>query len=878
MDYSYAWGKFDDETFEFHRLEHHCADVAACFLELLRDPVLEKRVASSCRLDKIDSVTLERLAYIAYLHDFGKVNAGFQFQVSRSSTTDRSVPPRSGHIAEAVYCIRRPQMVNALEFSKLIRWGEENGKSVEQLIYASLAHHGHPVRLPYSTGNGPPDLWCPYGDYDPETAAKTLVKRGQQWLPSAFQGDAPPIPQKPELSHLFCGLVTLSDHIGSDRNQFPYEPEIDLTYWEVACKRAHDAVRKKGFGRRYWATSDLTDDVSVRRIFGYEAPRTVQKVVKGAPLDSNLLILESETGSGKTEAAILRFAALWKSGIVDGLYFALPTRAAAKQIHRRVSKALKNLLPSDANVETILAIPGYLRAGDHTGQYDRYDKFSVHWDDNPDDEIRLSRWAAESCRKYLSAPAAVGTIDQILLAGLKVRWAHLRGASLARSLLIVDEVHASSNYMSEILRNVLNAHLTVGGHALIMSATLGATARDKFLQKSNRSSSLKFSKACNYPYPVLTLSNHLMDNSDNIIEITPHGPTKCIQVTSHESMEDPNEIIKIAIGAVRTGAKVLIIRNTVASAQSVFSTLYDEGLEEVILNVNQQPTLHHSRFAAEDRKLLDDAVEKELGKASSRKKGKIIIGTQTLEQSLDIDADFLITDLCPMDVLLQRIGRIHRHTHHDRPSQFNNPQCIVLTPESGLEAGLNGRLLKYGIGTSKRGGIYENIIALKSTLDSIQELSPWIVPNMCRDLVERATHPENLLQIAKHYGEKWVNHFHSVIGKEFTRSNIAKLHSLSWEDTFDDNFTLEVGVEDQIRTRLGDLGYAVSLTKPTRGPFGKKVTKFILPAHLFNRTESMELTKDVLESATLNEIGDGMYALTVGKKRFIYDCRGVRRI
>ena len=133
-------------------------------------------------------------------------------------------------------------------------------------------------------------------------------------------------------------------------------------------------------------------------------------------------------------------------------------------------------------------------------------------------------------------------------------------------------------------------------------------------------------------------------------------------------LSEPAVIARAGRKAAADGAKVLVIRNTVANAQAVFNELVGQAGGEWALTVNGTPTLHHSRFAAEDRKLLDDAVEAVLGKERTPG-GRIVIGTQTLEQSLDIDADILITDLCPVDVLLQRIGRLHRHTR-DRTGNF----------------------------------------------------------------------------------------------------------------------------------------------------------------------------------------------------------------
>ncbi|MCY4672248.1 MAG: CRISPR-associated helicase Cas3' [Bacteroidetes bacterium] len=873
MDSSYAWGKFNDETFDFHRLEYHCADVAACFLELLADPVLQKRVAVACRMERLDPVTRTRFAYIAYLHDFGKVNAGFQFKVNRQPPIQVRKPRKAGHIAEALYCIHHRQMCEALNLSVLEGWGP----GVIPLFFATLAHHGRPANPPNLAGSGPPELWKPADNYDPVSAARTLVERGQQWFAEAFENDGPPLPENAEFAHLFCGLVTLADQIGSDPACFPLKSSIDPDYWATARSRAADAVRKKGFARRFWRTAESSVDVSVQSLFGYDSPRSAQQVVQDAPLDSKLLILESETGSGKTEAAILRFAALWEAGIVDGLYFALPTRAAAKQLHRRVSEALERLLPDHANVENVLAIPGYLKAGEHSGQYAAVDKFTVYWEDHPDDENRLARWAAESPRKFLSAPAAVGTIDQVLLAGLKVKWSHLRSASVARSLLVIDEVHASSSYMATLLRNVLHAHLDIGGHALIMSATLGATARNKFLHKSTRVASFDFNEANSYPYPVLTLSRDTAKPPE-CLAINSCTASKSVAVDTIEHLENPSAIAEIAAEAAQAGARVLVIRNTVSGAQSVFDALLSNGYQDLILRESGQPTLHHSRFSVEDRKLLDHAVERELGKNSSRAGGKIIIGTQTLEQSLDIDADILISDLCPADVLLQRIGRLHRHPRNDRPSLYCDPECLVLVPESGLEIGLKGGLLKYGMGTSPSGGVYENVVGLESTRRAIEEFSPWIVPSMCRNLVERATHQEFLRQLARDLGPKWTDHLNDVTGRSSAGSQIARLHALTRTETFDENFTFG-GWESEtyLRTRLGDDGFRVKLISRSPGPFKKNVTTFNLPAHLFRSSDRIELSKDTLESATLESITDSDFLLTVGDFQFNYGCRGIGR-
>ena len=857
-----AWGKFDASSGHIHRLEHHCADSAACFEALLRDPVLRARFVQAAGADGFSDTTAARLTFLAYLHDFGKLNAGFQFKV-RQDELPRRGPQRAGHIAEALLCFDQSDICTLLGLHDIVnKWGA----GVVPLLYAMLAHHGRPARRPTQSGGGPPELWRPFAGYDPRATARLLGELGRRWFPDAF-GDGPPMPDEPALAHLFAGVVALADQLGSDKNVFEYEPDPEPHYIERARRIATEVVRSKGFLRIDWPTDAAAADV--RTLFDYVAPRPSQRAVSAAPLDRPLLILESETGSGKTEAAVLRFAGLWRAGLVDGLYFAVPTRAAAKQLHGRVRRGLDRLLPPAAHAQTVLAVPGYLVAGAAEGR--RVEKFEVFWEDEPDEETRLARWSAESARKFLSAPAAVGTVDQVLLAGLRVKWAHFRAASLSRSLLVVDEVHASDAYMTELLFGVLRGHLALGGHALLMSATLGSAARSKFMSSSARSSLPAPHDAEDTPYPALTLAG---DGASETCAITGGGPTKSVSMRLVPILGESVAIARSAVAAARDGAKVLVIRNTVNSAQDVFGAVLEQRGEDggLLLEVAHGPALHHSRFAAEDRRLLDDAVEQAIGKGDRPPGGMIVIGTQTLEQSLDIDADLLISDLCPVDVLLQRIGRLHRHARTDRPRLYGEPRCQVLVPDAGLESGLDGSLLAHGLGISKRGGIYVNLLGLEATRGLIADHSTWTIPAMNRMLVERATHPEVLRRLAESLGGRWLSHEAHVFGLGAAEAGVARNHTLSREEQFDQDLAFP-DLDERVRTRLGEDGPRIVLAVPVTGPFGTDVRTFNLPAHLFRGKLP---GKEEIEAARAEPAPAGGLLLQVGGHGLTYDRTGIQ--
>ncbi len=859
-----AWGKFDQETGRFHRLEHHCADVAACFEALLREPVLRARFARANRAANLDDTTASRLTYLAFLHDFGKLNTGFQFKPPQIGASHRGRPKPAGHIAEALLCADQEELCELLGLHRIV---DDWGAGVVPLLYATLAHHGRPARRPSRTGQGPQELWKPFAGYEPRTTAKRLYEKGRSWFPRAFE-PGPPLTDTPALAHLFAGVVALADQLGSDEEAFGFEANPDPLYIERARAVATRTVAEKGFMRAGWSKDAPIADV--RTLFDYAEPRPLQQAAASAPLDSPLLILESETGSGKTEAAVLRFAALWRAGLVDALYFALPTRAAAKQLHARVHRALKRLFPPTANTETVLAVPGYLVAGASEGR--RAEKFEVFWEDQPDEATRLARWSAESARKFLTAPAAVGTVDQALLAGLCVKWAHFRAAALSRSLLVADEVHASDGYMTELLHGVLHGHLALGGHALLMSATLGSEASSKLLSRSHRHATPSPDAAEASPYPAITLSDGAGESEVSAIPTT--GAPKSVAMATAAILGEPNVIARSAIRAAQDGAKVLVIRNTVANAQAVFAALVAQGGSELALAVAGGPALHHSRFAAEDRERLDAAVEQVLGKEERSPGGRVVIGTQTLEQSLDIDAEYLITDICPVDVLLQRLGRLHRHAEAERPAAFKEARCLALVPDSGLETGLEGSLLKHGLGVSKLGGIYRNLVGIEATRRLIEAHPTWTVPTMNRMLVERGTHRLVLRELAEALGEDWLSHLSEVLGRGAAEAGVARHHALTREEDFDEDLVFP-DLDSKVRTRLGEDGPRIELRSLVTGPFGSTVSTFNLPAHLFRRGMPEQ---EEIEAAHAEPVGTGTLILTVGDHRLSYDRAGIRSL
>ena len=900
--YTYRhWAKADPENrARIHLLEHHLADVGACFEQLLRQPTIRQRLACSGGRDSLDETTAARLTVLAALHDIGKVNAGFQTQIwRREDWIGGRLPPsfrRVGHIQDLTPVLNLEDadwFFPALGFAEMGQWDDQDGLIVCNLFIAALSHHGRPLNLSDTRSKNPP-AWQPYGALNPQECAERIGQLARQWFPAAFVSAAPPLPASPAFQRHFLGLCILADWIGSNEHFFPFGDQPDSNYIARSREQAQTAIAAIGLdlAQQRAAFAGVPDFAALFKLDGAPPPNAIQQqAALATPLDCPLVIIESETGSGKTEAALWRFARMYQQGLVDGLYFALPTRAAASQIYGRVQRLVKNLFPAGHCPEVVPAIPGYIDRDSPAGGLQDY---PVWWEWQHGERP----WAAERPKRYLAAQIAVGTVDQALLAALQAPHAHLRAASLARNLLVVDEVHASDPYMREVLAALLQAHRESGGYALLMSATLGSAARQRWLATNPANPAaagedMPLSAAIAEPYPAVSQASPAGSRLD---AAGFNDQAKIVPMESLPAMHDFDTVAARALAAARNGAKVLIIRNTVGHArrtQQALEILAGDAdrpsrasgnpvaLEtlagddtELLFAVSGITTLHHSRFAAVDRRRLDAAVEEQLGK-NRRPGGRIVVGTQTLEQSLDMDADLLITDLCPADVLLQRLGRLHRHRRADRPTGYARPQCIVLTPGDDLSPLLNRRPGQDPNGLGPRGGVYRSLHILEATRRLLAEYPQWRIPAMNRELVERATHRAALDKITQELGAEWDAHAKDTEGGHIAdaqeaRRNVLKLDKSFYENN--DGVVFPSNSEERIRTRLGDDQMEVTFAPPPVSPFAPEssIDRITLPLRWLGGNE-------IPEAATA-ETMDGGFAFRIGSRQFRYDRLGLRRV
>lgn len=836
-----AWAKLTDEN--WLPLQDHGTDVAAVMGALLERGWL-------ARLERAAGRSIERherqvLLALAFVHDLGKCNAGFWRRQIEGS-------PLVGHTSIVLALDHRgidwgrlPLLVRLLD-----RCGDE-------LLRATLAHHGRPVVAP-KEGLGVARHWSRRGGYDPLDELVALLETAQECYPAAFDTTCGALALPPAAVSLYAGLLTLADWLGSDSERFAIPGKSGKA--RTASSRACAAARldEPGLG-----PGDLLAEAAMGATFGscFGGDEPYESQVRAGDLNhGRVVVLEAETGSGRTEAASWRFLMLFRAGVIDGLYFALPTRTSAVQLHARVQRFLDRAF-GEGKVEAVLAVPGYLRAGSTDGL--SIARFETRWPDDPRELAEDARWAAESPKRYLAARVAVGTVDQVLMSGLKMRHSHLRSSCLSRSLLVVDEVHASDAYMTEILAGTLRNHVRAGGHAMLLSATLGASARTRLLGLP--------ATACPEPTEAETIAYPALHDATGTRVVAAGHQIKEIRIELRGIISDPDAVATLALEAARRGALVLVVRNTVADAVATLRALEaeDADVESHLFELDGVPTLHHGRFAPADRRRLDTRIEEVFGKArSAGARGVVAVGTQTLEMSLDLDADLLLTDLAPMDVLLQRFGRLHRHVRADRPQGFAVPSVVVATPAERDLTPFFGKVRdRHGLGPfdGAAGGVYPNIACLEATWRLLGR-GVMRTPSDNRVLVEQATHPALLDAIERELG--WSAFGAKREGAQMSDLQLARHHALDLARPFDEEFVFPAG-EENVRTRLGTPGWQLDVAPPGTGPFGPVIDAVVVPGWMLDGVppdEAVTPTND-----------DEGFAFRVGNREFRYDRFGLAR-
>lgn len=430
---------------------------------------------------------------------------------------------------------------------------------------------------------------------------------------------------------LLAGITCVSDWIASDEELFPPN-ERQLLSGE-GRQRASFALARCGF-----AKASFRHALSFRDIFGFD-PYPAQQAFLNEVDGPGVYVLEAPMGMGKTESALYAAYRLIEKGVHSGLYFALPTRLTSDRIHERVEQFLKAVSAMPTAVKLAHG-QAWLKEFDTGGEGSAATRRPPPWF-NPS-------------KRGLLFPFAVGTIDQTLMAVLNVKHSFVRSFALAGKVVVLDEVHSYDAYTGTLLDELVRRLRDLGCTVIILSATLTAARRKSLLGDGAPEAD---------GYPLLT---GIRADGGVVVRPLEAPPSRTVRLCWIDAAAQSP--IAAAVEKARAGCNVLCIANTVATAQEWFRTLKSEMVS------GEFPVgLLHAKFTSRDRERLEEEWMAKLGKpdregrAPARPHGSILVSTQIVEQSVDIDADWMLSELAPADMLLQRLGRLWRHERPVRP-------------------------------------------------------------------------------------------------------------------------------------------------------------------------------------------------------------------
>ncbi|MFI6367972.1 CRISPR-associated helicase Cas3' [Nocardia sp. NPDC050630] len=550
------------------------------------------------------------------------------------------------------------------------------------------------------------------------------------------------------------GFIVMADWIASDEEHFPGRDQLVAVGVEEARSRADAAWEKLGLVRGWGRIREPSSDEFEAR-FG-ASPRPSQRVAiecAARMARPGLMIVEAPMGEGKTKTALLCAEVLAARFGFDGVFVGMPTQATSDPMFTNVRAWVAAVDKEAAGGVALLhgkrrfnkEWQRLVEAGQHAyagfggvgeDEFDLDDPYDSS-DFDPCTSERPQRTVPAEwflgAKRGLLAPFVVGTIDQLLLAATRTKHVMLRMAGLAGKVVILDEVHAADVYMSEFLVEGLRWLGQAGVPVILLSATLPPQQRrqllDAYLAGAHGNNEFDCPSIADEPgYPRVTTAWADSDTAPVIEQIAaPPWRTESLRVKVRIAAED-DSVTELLKDRLTGGGCVLVIRNTVARAQQTYEELHEVFGSGVRLLHAQ---MHIRQRAEETDRCLELLGPK---KGGAQRPLTIVVSTQIAEQSFDVDADLLITDLVSMDLLLQRIGRMHRHDGVLRPPGLREPEVVItgFTPD--------GDCVPSFVQASEK--IYGRYPLLRSAAAVLRARDGhWKIPAQVPELVEAAYNP-----------------------------------------------------------------------------------------------------------------------------------------
>jgi len=648
------WAKSGDGN--GHGLLTHLLDVAA-----VAEAILDMEPASSLRwVATRMGVSAEHakrwVAAVAGLHDFGKAIPGFQAKWPQGMQTDIEQGltfPVAARKVDNHSCATAALLEPVLR--KITGAQRDWLRAVVRAIGAHHGYHFLPNEINDARPVNEPEEWAEARKAILDIYWRLLAPKG---VPERDELDLPVI-------SWLAGLTSTADWIASNPEWFPQGERGHACladYFSHAIQLAHDALRQVGWRpmQPFLKTETSTEDLLARLVGSNSwSVRPLQQIgdllLQGATGPS-LLLVEAPMGEGKTELAFLAHLRLQARNGHRGLYVALPTQATGNAMFRRFLTFLSQFADNPMDVQLV-----------HGGASMNDDLLRLRdIDQSHEATLSASIWFSQRRRPLLS-PYGVGTVDQALLATLNVKHHFVRLWGLGNRVVVLDEIHAYDTYTTGLITTLLQWLKALGSSVILMSATLPRLRRDELMAAWG----VSVNQVPDIPYPRVLLVDDVgvrgnTFSSRALPPIQLHGLGETVEALG-------NKVVEL-LGFGGCGA---VIVNTVERAQMLHRLL-----REHLKGDDVELLLFHARFPADERREHEDQVLARFGLSKLRPKHALLIATQVAEQSLDIDFDFMLSDLAPVDLLLQRAGRLHRHSR-SRPEAHAQARLWVagLTPE-----------------------------------------------------------------------------------------------------------------------------------------------------------------------------------------------------
>jgi CRISPR-associated endonuclease/helicase Cas3 len=635
------WGKTSKDPDRFHPALYHMFDVAHIAQQLLSPRASSRwRQVLGSALNADVTTLHEWLPFLIALHDLGKLSVPFQILNSKQQKRLQAEGFSFGKATLADSQKLHHSIVGRLVLGDILAaWPENLAAAFREMI---SGHHGIFQSEKWGQDSHFKQIreaeeWPQLRQQATQILASYLLQQWPDPLPN-------PANQSTAMMAL-NGFCILCDWLGSDEQYFTLAPLMSLAeYISHSRQRAHDRVREAGF----FQISRSAAPTQFAALFFDIDPRPLQIAIDDIPIDllrqPTLTIIEAPTGEGKTEAALALARRISDLRGTDEMYLALPTTATSNDMFRRIQIHLRKRLHLPADLAKLVHGQDFLVEDDL-----RIDPMESIELDNRSEPPALAWFAPK--KKALLAPFGIGTIDQAELSALNVRHNALRMIGLAGKTVILDEVHAYDTYMTTIIKRMLTWLSALGSSVILLSATLPQSRRQELILAFASAGAGAELNLEAYPN-LLTIGRE----AHHLCTPDPFQPHKIVFL-HHQQFADEEADKKAAwlLEQVQAGGCACWITNTVKRAQQIYAKLLKTAPMDVDLS------LLHARFPLTDRQIREKAIINKYGKTGTRPAKGIVVATQVLEQSLDLDFDVMMSDLAPIDLVLQRAGRLHRH-------------------------------------------------------------------------------------------------------------------------------------------------------------------------------------------------------------------------